>query len=189
LRFASPGRLTAAAVLTCVLALWTQPWLSLPVAVNALPLFALFFALGLLVRRRYARIRVLLAKPALGVGILAAWCLVQVLHPWTVTEIPWYLPGVTSVLGTGAFLFLSIRLSDSALRLKAPLVSLSAYAMEIFILAEPVKVVCRAVLRRLGTPVPVAFLVMFVLMLAMPVVLTRHVLRKPWLRLLLLGRR
>jgi len=189
LRVCSLGRVAVAATLLCVLALWTQPWLPLPVAVNELPLFVFFFAAGLLVRSHAAAVRPFLENPAFGVGTIVVWFLVQTLHPLTVMNAPWYLPGVTSVLGTAAFLFLSVRIARSSLCLKTPFVFLSAYAMEIFILAEPVKVVCRTVFRRMGLPVSVSFAVMFVLMLAVPVFLTRYVLRGKWPQLLLLGKR
>jgi len=189
LRVCSLGRLTAGAVLLCTLALWTQPCQALPVAVNMLPLFVVFFSVGLLVRSHAAAVRPFLGNLIFGVGAVVVWCLVQTLHPLTVMDIPWYLPGVTSVLGTAAFLFLSVRIARSSLCLKTPFVFLSAYAMEIFILAEPVKVVCRMAFRRMGLPVSVSFAIMFVLMLAVPVFLTRYVLRGKWAQLLLLGKR
>jgi len=189
LRVCSLGRVAVAATLLCVLALWTRPWQALPVAVNMLPLFVGFFSVGLLVRSHAAAVRPFLGNPAFSVGALVVWCIVQALHPLTVMGTPWYLPGVTSVLGTAAFLFLSVRIARSSLCLKTPFVFLSAYAMEIFILAEPVKVVCRMAFRRMGLPVSISFAVMFVLMLAVPVFLTRYVLRGKWPQLLLLGKR
>jgi len=189
LRVCSLGRVAVAVSLFCTLALWTQPWPALPVAVNMLPLFVVFFAAGLLVRNHTAAVRPILGNPLFGAGAMVVWCIVQALHPLTVMDVPWYLPGVTSVLGTAAFLFLSVRIARASLFLKTPLVFLSAYAMEIFILAEPVKVVGRMVFRRIGLPVPVSFAIMFVLMLAVPVFLTRYVLRGKWLQLLLLGKR
>jgi len=189
LRVCSLGRIAVAASLLCILALWTRPWPALPVAMNMLPLFVVFFAAGLLVRSHAAVVRPFLGNPVFGAGAVVVWCLVQALHPLTVMDVPWYLPGVTSVLGTAAFLFLSARIARSLLFLTTPLVFLSAYAMEIFILAEPVKVICRMAFRRMGLPVPVSFAIMFVLMLAVPVFLTRYVLRGKWPQLLLLGKR
>jgi len=188
LRLLHLGQAVLLAAAGAVAALATQPWLSLPVAVNALPLFLVFFLAGLWTRSRAETLLPRLAHPFFGLLTLAGFGCAIALVPTAPQRLPWFLPAVTSVTGTALTLFVSVRLARFDGRWSAPLVFLSASAMEIYILAEPVKVVCRFVFTRLfGLPVAFAFPVMLALMLAVPVILARYLLRDRWTRLLLLG--
>lgn len=185
-----PLRLGCAAVFAAagaVAALATQPWLSMPVAVNELPLFLGFFLAGLWTRSRVETLLPRLSHPLFGLLSLVGFGCAIALAPSAPHHSPWFLPAVTSVTGTALTLFVSVRLARFERRWSAPLLFLSGSAMEIYILAEPVKVVCRFVFTRLGLPVAFSFPVMLVLMLSVPVVLARYLLRDRWTRLLLLG--
>ena len=98
---------------------------------------------------------------------------------------PWYL--LTAVAATFLLSGLAHVLVGKCRAVQVVFSFLGVEAMAIYVLSEPIKVVSRVVMARIGVPVPVAFPAMIVLVLVLSVVSVRGLRRLAIVRKLLLG--
>ena len=146
--------------------------------VNAVPVFLFFFSLGLLVRTRYDRLKSVFGGVAFAVLALVAFvvacCARQ--FDWQAGRIPWY--AVSAPAGTMLVMSLSILAAGRSGPVSGGLAFLGKHAMAISVLGEPVKVACRMAFARQGIPSQLAFFAMLSLMLVIPVLVRRQVLKR-----------
>lgn len=98
---------------------------------------------------------------------------------------PWYL--VTSVSATFFLYGLSCVVAEKCRCMQSVLAFLGVEAMSIYVLGEPIKVMCRIAFVKAGIPLVVAFPVMLACMFVLPITLARIIRRSVVLRQLLLG--
>lgn len=156
-------------------------------ALYVVPVYFLFLGFGLHVRAHVEWLKEPVGRQALTAGVgLAGFVLATVL--WRakfVVHFPWYV--LTSVAASLALLALSFLLARCSGRGTRVLAFLGAEAMSIYVLGEPVKVCCRLCFKTLHLPVGVSFALMAVLMLSLPVLLSRLIAKSGILSVLLLG--
>ena len=145
--------------------------------INAIPVFVLFLAFGLFVRSCYRPFSALFGNVYFGGGCLimfiAACCARQL--GWC-AQIPWYV--LSAPAGAMLTLILAKAIVDRGWVISSALAFIGGYAMAIYVLGEPVKVVCRVVFARLGVPAPIAFYAMPLIVLVAAIVFSRSLLDK-----------
>lgn len=135
-------------------------------------MFVLFLSLGLFVRMNYETAKGFLKNPVFVgfcLATFAASCCAW--HFGWCAYIPWYvvsaLAGTMLVLSVGLFIVAKLDMMSVGLAF------LGKYAMAVYVLGEPVKVICRIAFSKIGIPVSVSFCAMLVVTLAVPVLVAR----------------
>lgn len=146
-------------------------------AVASVPTFVFFFMLGLYIRQNYQRLsKLIYSWRALAIAAV-------VFSAANIIRLP-ILPAVAGsilVLQVGHLL---------ARRGNVAIMMMSAYAMEIYILAEPVKVVMRMAFFKLGIQPSIAFTGMLIVCITIPILVKKCFISKViWLDRILLGNR
>ena len=156
--------------------------------INVFPVFLFFFALGLFARTRYGRLKPVLGGVAFAVlaaAVVAVACCARQFG-WLAGRVPWY--AVSAPAGTMLVMALSVFAARRPGPIAGALSFLGRNAMAVYVLGEPVKVACRMAFARLGLPSQCAFFAMLVLVLTVPVLVRRLVLKRcATASLLLLG--
>ena len=122
----------------------------------------------------------------LMVGCAALFTVAYLLHISRIAyPMPWYC--LTSVFAVFFLFGLSRVLVRKCRPLQPVLTLLGVEAMSIYVLGEPIKVMCRIAFSKAGIPLAVAFPVMLAFMFVLPIALARIIRRSVVLRQLLLG--
>ena len=157
--------------------------------INALPVFVFFLSFGLFARSWHGRFMSLLEKwyfVGCWLIVFAVACYAR--HTGWCTQFPWY------VLSAPAGTILTMSIGRIVVRQNRAVTDVFAffgrYAMVVYVLGEPTKVILRIAFAKFGVPTQIAFYAMIAMTLAVSIVVYRLVIGRSWvLSALLLGAR
>lgn len=148
------------------------------VAVRALWIFTMLMMTGVMTRRVYERTKDSVAVLAIGsivsVGLFVACDYGRVSHVFG--PFPWYAPA--SICAAFGLLWFSTLLSRFLSAIAGPLAWLGTYAMAVYVFGEPIKVAGRILVKAVGLPSGLAFLLMFAATLLLPIAIMRLAVSK-----------
>lgn len=155
-------------------------------ALCAVPTYMFFILLGGLSRKWLEDSRASGFPRRIQIGCASCFAVSYVLHIGRFSRIfPWDC--LTSISATLLLCSLAFEISRGWRLARSLLVLLGVEAMSIYVLGEPIKVMCRIAFAKAGIPLVVAFPVMLACMFVLPITLARIIRRSVVLRQLLLG--
>lgn len=168
---------------------WFQPWRHVvPTSVNFILLYAFFLVMGAYVRSHIEKIQTVKRQVAMLLAGSIVFTFAYSAKIWHLAHgFPCYV--ITSIAACFVLLVLSIWIARANGMIMRGLVLLGHEAMTIYVLGEPIKVASRLLFKRLGLPVGVSFSVMILIVLVLPVLLSKFVRKSRIAALLLLGER